>query len=110
VAASRKSGVNIVTGDGLAEIPEGASVAVGVSKAPSIEDAAVLEFFATSTRNFLSAEAAAGVRHHVALSVVGSERLAESGYFRAKIAQGGLIKASPIPLLNCPRDAVSSNL
>lgn len=97
VAASPKSGVNTVTGEGLAEILEGASVVVDVSNAPSWEDAAVLEFFVTSTRNLLSAESAAGVGHHVVLSVVGSERLTKSGYFRAKIAQEELIKASPIP-------------
>jgi uncharacterized protein YbjT (DUF2867 family) len=97
VAASPKTGVNTVTGEGLAEVLEGTSVVVDVSNAPSWEDSAVLEFFRTSTRNILSAERAAAVGHHVALSVVGSERLTESGYFRAKIVQEELIKASPIP-------------
>lgn len=97
VAASPKSGVNTLTGEGLAEVLEGASVVVDVSNSPSFEDNAVLEFFRTSTSNLLAAEAAAGVGHHVALSVVGSERLTESGYFRAKIAQEKLIKESPIP-------------
>ena len=97
VAASPKSGVNTVTGEGLAKVLEGASVVVDVSNAPSWEDSAVLEFFRTSSRNLLAAEIAATVGHHVALSVVGSERLTESGYFRAKIVQEELIKASPIP-------------
>jgi uncharacterized protein YbjT (DUF2867 family) len=97
LAASPNSGVNSVTGEGLAEALKGASVVVDVSNAPSWEDAAVMNFFETSTRNLLAQEAAAGVRHHVALSVVGSERLLESGYFRAKIAQESLIKASSIP-------------
>ena len=97
VAASPGSGVNTVTGEGLAEALAGASVVVDVSNSPSFEDAAVLEFFETSTRNLLAAEAAAGVRHHVALSVLGTERLSESGYFRAKIAQEKLIKGSSIP-------------
>ena len=97
IAASPKSGVDTVTGAGLAEALKGASVVVDVSNAPSWEDAAVMNFFETSTRNLLAAEAAAGVKHHVALSVVGTERLLESGYFRAKIAQEKLIKASSIP-------------
>jgi len=97
VAASPNSGVNTVTGEGLAEVLKGASVVVDVSNSPSWEDAAVLNFFETSTRNLLTYEAAAGVRHHVALSVVGTDRLAESGYFRAKIAQEKLIKGSTIP-------------
>jgi uncharacterized protein YbjT (DUF2867 family) len=97
VAASPNSGVNSVTGEGLAEAMKGASVAVDVSNAPSWEDSAVLNFFETSTRNLLAHEAAAGVRHHVALSVVGSERMLESGYFRAKIAQENLLKGSSIP-------------
>jgi uncharacterized protein YbjT (DUF2867 family) len=97
VAASPKSGVNTITGEGLAEALKGASVVVDVSNAPSWEDAAVMDFFETSTRNLLAAEAVAGIGHHVALSVVGSERLLESGYFRAKIAQENLIKASSIP-------------
>ena len=97
VAASPNSGVNTLTGEGLAEVLKGASVVVDVSNSPSFEDAAVLKFFETSTRNLLTYEAAAGVKHHVALSVVGTERLSESGYFRAKIAQEKLIKASSIP-------------
>ena len=97
VAASPKSGVNTLTGEGLAEALEGASVVVDVSNSPSFEEAAVMEFFKTSTRNLLTYEAAAGVGHYVALSVVGTERLSESGYFRAKIAQEKLIKESSIP-------------
>src|SRR3954468_400437 len=97
VAASPSTGVNAVTGEGLAEALTGARVVVDVANAPSWEDKAVLEFFETSGRNLLAAEAAAGVRHHVALSVVGTERLLASGYFRAKLAQEKLIKASPIP-------------
>jgi uncharacterized protein YbjT (DUF2867 family) len=97
IAASPNSGVNTVTGEGLAEALKGASVVVDVSNSPSWEDAAVLKFFETSTRNLLTYEAAAGVGHHVALSVVGTERLSESGYFRAKIAQEELIKNSTIP-------------
>jgi uncharacterized protein YbjT (DUF2867 family) len=97
VAASPTSGVNTLTGEGLAEALEGAPVVVDVSNSPSWEDAAVMNFFETSTRNLLAYEAAAGVGHHVALSVVGSERLVESGYFRAKIAQENLIKGSSIP-------------
>ncbi len=97
VAASPNSGVNTLTGEGLAEALKGASVVVDVSNSPSFEDAAVLKFFETSTRNLLTYEAAAGVGHHVALSVVGTERLSESGYFRAKIAQEKLIKNSSIP-------------
>jgi len=97
VAASPNTGVNTLTGEGLAEVLEGASVVVDVSNSPSFEDAAVMEFFQTATTNLLAAEAAAGVGHHVALSVVGTERLTESGYFRAKLAQETLIKNSPIP-------------
>jgi uncharacterized protein YbjT (DUF2867 family) len=97
ISASPNSGVNTVTGQGLAEALKGASVVVDVSNAPSWEDSAVMKFFETSTRNLLSGEATAGVKHHVALSVVGSERMLESGYFRAKIAQENLIKASSIP-------------
>ena len=97
VAASPKSGVNTITGEGLAEALKGASVVVDVSNAPSWEDAAVMNFFETSTRNLLAYEATAGVGHHVALSVVGTERLLESGYFRAKLAQENLINASSIP-------------
>src|SRR6516164_4509045 len=97
VAASPNSGVNTLTGEGLAEVLKGASVVVDVSNSPSWEDSAVLKFFETSTRNLLTYEAAAGVRHHVALSVVGTDQLSESGYFRAKIAQEKLIKESSIP-------------
>jgi uncharacterized protein YbjT (DUF2867 family) len=97
IAASPNSGVNTLTGEGLAEALKGASVVVDVSNSPAWEDAAVMKFFETSTRNLLAYEAAAGVGHHVALSVVGSERLLESGYFRAKIAQEKLIKESSIP-------------
>jgi uncharacterized protein YbjT (DUF2867 family) len=97
VAASPETGVDTLTGEGLADALAGASVVVDVSNSPSFEDAAVLEFFDTSTRNLLAAGAAAGVGHHVALSVVGAERLTESGYFRAKIAQEELIKESSIP-------------
>src|SRR6201984_1436463 len=97
VAAAPNRGVNTLTGEGLAEVLKGASVVVDVSNSPSWEDSAVLKFFETSTRNLLSYEATAGVKHHVALSVVGTDRLSESGYFRAKIAQEKLIKESPIP-------------
>jgi uncharacterized protein YbjT (DUF2867 family) len=97
VAASPNSGVNTLTGEGLAEVLEGASVVVDVSNSPSFEDAPVMEFFQTSTRNLLTYEAAAGVGHHVALSVVGSDRLPDSGYLRAKIAQEKLVKESSIP-------------
>ena len=95
VAASPNSGVNTLTGEGLAEALKGASVVVDVSNSPSWEDAAVMKFFETSTRNLLAYEASAGVGHHVALSVVGTERLSESGYFRAKIAQEKLDQRSP---------------
>src|SRR3989442_975711 len=97
VAASPASGVNTITGEGLARALAGAQVVVDVANSPSFEDTAVLKFFETSGRNLLAAEAAAGVGHHVALSVVGTERLLASGYFRAKMAQEKLIKASPIP-------------
>src|SRR6478736_2896493 len=97
VPASPSSGVNTITGEGLAAALVGARVVVDVANAPSWEDKAVLEFFETSGRNLLAAEAVAGVRHHVALSVVGTERLLASGYFRAKLAQETLIKASGVP-------------
>jgi uncharacterized protein YbjT (DUF2867 family) len=97
IAASLDSGVNTLTGEGLNGALAGASVVVDVSNAPSWEDAPVMEFFTTSTGNLLAAEAAAGVAHHVALSVVGTERLTESGYFRAKLAQEELIAGSSIP-------------
>lgn len=97
VAASPSSGVNTLTGEGLAEALAGAQVVVDVANSPSFEDKAVLEFFETAGRNLLAAEATAGVGHHVALSVVGTDRLLASGYFRAKMAQENLIKASKIP-------------
>ena len=97
VAAAPNTGVNTLTGEGLADALAGASVVIDVSNSPSFEDAAVLEFFQTSTRNLLAAEATAGVRHHLALSVVGTERLPDSGYLRAKVAQERLIENSSIP-------------
>jgi uncharacterized protein YbjT (DUF2867 family) len=97
VAASPSSGVNTLTGEGLAEALAGAQVVVDVANSPSFENKAVLEFFETAGRNLLAAEATAGVGHHVALSVVGTDRLLASGYFRAKMAQENLIKASRIP-------------
>ena len=97
VTASRRSGVDAVTGEGLADALRDSAVVIDVSNSPSFEDAAVMKFFKTSTHNLLTAEAAAGVKHHVALSVVGTGRLLQSGYFRAKFAQEKLIKESPIP-------------
>jgi uncharacterized protein YbjT (DUF2867 family) len=97
LAASPNSGVDIITGEGLAEALEGAQVVVDVANAPAWDDAAVLDFFQTSARNLSSAEAAAGVGHHVTLSVVGADRLRDSGYLRAKVAQEELVKAGPIP-------------
>jgi uncharacterized protein YbjT (DUF2867 family) len=97
LAASPNTGVNTVTGEGLAEALKGAAVVVDVSNAPAWEDAAVMKFFETSTRNLLDNETAAGVGHHVALSVVGTDRMLTSGYFRAKMAQEKLIEDSPIP-------------
>src|SRR5919109_202293 len=97
VAASPKTGVNTITGEGLAEALAGAQVVVDLANSPSFEDKAVLEFFETSGRNLIAAEAAAGVRHHVALSIVGTDRTPENGYFRAKVAQEKLIEASGIP-------------
>lgn len=97
LAASPNTGVNALTGEGLAEALKGAQVVVDVANSPSFEDQAVLHFFETSGRNLLAAEAAAGVKHHVALSVVGTERLQDSGYFRAKLAQEKLIEAAGIP-------------
>jgi uncharacterized protein YbjT (DUF2867 family) len=97
VPASPDSGVNTLTGEGLADVLTGAAVVVDVSNSPSFEDAAVLKFFETSTSNLLAAEATAGVGHHVALSVVGSDRAPDSGYLRAKIAQEKLIRNSSIP-------------
>ncbi|MFB4282766.1 SDR family oxidoreductase [Nonomuraea sp. MTCD27] len=97
VAAAPNTGVNTLTGEGLAEVLKGTSVVIDVSNSPSFEEAAVLEFFTTSTRNLLAAEAEAGVGHHVALSVVGTERPPGNAYFRAKIAQEKLIQESSIP-------------
>ncbi|QSQ26749.1 SDR family oxidoreductase [Pyxidicoccus parkwayensis] len=97
VAAAPSSGVNTLTGEGLAEALAGAQVVVDVANSPSFEDKAVLEFFETSGRNLLAAEEKAGVKHHVALSVVGTERLLGSGYFRGKMAQENLIAAGRIP-------------
>src|ERR687889_1623500 len=97
VPASPNSGVNTITGEGLKEALAGAQVVIDLSNSPSFEDEAVLEFFETSGRNLLAAEAAAGVKHHVALSIVGTDRTPENGYFRAKVAQEKLIEASGIP-------------
>lgn len=97
VPASPDTGVNTLTGDGLAEVLAGAAVVIDVSNSPSFEDAAVLKFFETSTGNLLAAEAAAGVGHHVALSIVNCDRMPESGYMRAKVAQEKLIRSSRIP-------------
>jgi uncharacterized protein YbjT (DUF2867 family) len=97
VAASPKSGVNSITGEGLKEAMAGAQVVIDLANSPSFEDKAVLEFFETSCRNLLAAEAAAGVRHHVALSIVGTDRTPDNGYFRAKVAQEKLIETSGIP-------------
>src|SRR4030081_1116873 len=97
VAASPKSGINTITGEGLKEAMAGAQVVIDLANSPSFEDKAVLEFFETSGRNLLAAEAAAGVRHHVALSIVGTDRTPDNGYFRAKVAQEKLIEASSIP-------------
>ncbi len=97
VAASPSSGVNTFTGEGLAEVLTGAQVVIDVANAPQWDDKAVMEFFETAGRNLLAAEATNGVRHHVALSIVGADRLPASGYLRAKVAQENLIKASGIP-------------
>jgi uncharacterized protein YbjT (DUF2867 family) len=97
MAASRSSGVDTLTGEGLAEALMGAQVVIDVANSPSFEDKAVLDFFEKSGHNLLAAEVAAGVKHHIALSVVGTDRLPASGYFRAKLAQENLIKASEIP-------------
>ena len=97
VAASPKSGINSITGEGLKEAMGGATVVIDLANSPSFEDKAVLEFFETSGRNLLAVEAAAGVRHHVALSIVGTDRTPDNGYFRAKVAQEKLIEASGIP-------------
>ncbi len=97
LAASPDTGVDVLTGEGLAEALEGVQVVVDVANAPVWDDAAVLDFFQTSSRNLLDAETAAGVGHHVTLSVVGTDRLPESGYLRAKLAQEEVVKAGPLP-------------
>ena len=97
VAASPNTGVNTITGEGLADVLAGAQVVVDVANAPNFEDHAVMEFFQASGRNLLAAEASAGIRHHVALSVVGADRLPQSGYMRAKVAQEQLIKTAATP-------------
>ncbi len=97
LAASPKSGIDTITGEGLKEAVAGAQVVVDLANSPSFEDRAVLEFFETSGRNLLAAEATAGVRHHVALSIVGTDRTPDNGYFRAKVAQERLIEASGVP-------------
>ncbi|MFL6950310.1 MAG: SDR family oxidoreductase, partial [Xanthobacteraceae bacterium] len=97
VAASPQSGINSITGEGVNEAMAGAQVVIDLANSPSFEDKAVLEFFETSGRNLLAAEAAAGVRHHVALSIVGTDRMPDNGYFRAKVAQEKLIETSGIP-------------
>src|SRR6476646_5280092 len=97
IAGSPNTGVNTITGEGLTQAMAGAQVVIDLSNSPSFEDKAVLEFFETSGRNLLAAEAVAGVKHHVALSVVGTERLQGSGYFRGKMAQENLIRRSGIP-------------
>jgi uncharacterized protein YbjT (DUF2867 family) len=97
LAASPDTGVNTITGEGLAEALEGADVVVDVANAPVWEDSAVMDFFLTSTRNTLAAEAAAGAKHHVVLSVVGADRLPDSGYFRAKVAQEQTVMAGAVP-------------
>jgi uncharacterized protein YbjT (DUF2867 family) len=97
VAAAPNTGVNTITGEGLAEALTGAEVVVDVANSPSFDDQAAMDFFQTAGRNVTAAEIAAGVRHHIALSVVGTDRLLASGYFRAKLAQEQLIKSSPIP-------------
>jgi uncharacterized protein YbjT (DUF2867 family) len=97
LAASPSSGVNTITGEGLKEAMSGTQVVIDLANSPSFEDRAVLEFFETSGRNLLAAEAAAGVRHHVALSIVGTDRTPDNGYFRAKVAQEKLIESSGVP-------------
>ena len=97
IAAAPNTGVNTITGEGLADALAGAQVVVDVANSPSFEDQAAMDFFQTAGKNLAAAEAAAGIKHHVALSVVGTERLQDSGYFRAKLAQEKLIKSSPIP-------------
>ena len=109
IAAAPNTGVNTITGEGLAEALAGAEVVVDVANSPSFEDQAAMEFFETAGRNLTAAEVAAGVGHHVALSVVGTERLQESGYFRAKMAQENLIRARRFPTRSsAPRSSSSS--
>src|SRR5262249_57214798 len=97
IAAAPSTGVNTITGEGLAKVLTGAEVVIDVANSPSFEDQASMDFFQTAGKNLIAAEVATGVKHHVALSVVGTERLQESGYFRAKLAQENIIKSSPIP-------------
>ena len=97
VAASPNTGVNTITGEGLEDAMAGAQVVIDLANSPSFEEKAVLAFFETSGRHLLAAEAAAGVRHHVALSIVGTDRMPDNGYFRAKVAQEKLIETSGIP-------------
>jgi len=108
LAASPHSGVNVITGEGLAEALEGARVVVDASDAPAWDDPSVLDFFQTSSHNFLAAEAAACVGHHVTLSVVGTDRLADSGYFRAKAAQEEAVKRGPVPTPSSAQRSTSS--
>ena len=109
VAASPNSGVNTITGEGLAEALAGTQVVIDLANSPSFEDKAVLEFFETSGRNLLAAEKAAGVEHHIALSVVGTERLQGSGYFRARMAQENLIRTSEFPSRSSTRRSSSNS-
>lgn len=109
VAASPSLGINAMTGEGLAEALKGADAVVDVANSPSFADDAVQEFFATTTRNLLAAEAEAGVKHHVALSVVGTDGLLQSGYFRGKMAQEELIQASPFLTPSCVRPSSSTS-
>ena len=102
IAAAPNTGVNTITGEGLTEALAGAQIVIDVANSPSFADEAVLNFFQTAGRNLAAAEKVAGVRHHIALSVVGTDRLPESGYLRAKLAQEELIKASGIPLHDHP--------
>lgn len=97
IAAAPNTGVNMITGEGLAEALSGADVVVDLANSPSFEDQVAMDFFQTAGRNLIDAETVAGVRHHIALSVVGTDRLQDSGYFRAKLAQETLIKEGPIP-------------
>src|SRR5213592_4409002 len=97
VAAAPNTGVNTITGEGLKEAIAGAQVVIDLANSPSFDDKAVLEFFETSSRNILAAEAAAGVRHHVALSIVGTDRMPDNGYFHAKVVQEKLVETSRIP-------------